>query len=48
MDDIVNISMLLLLRNAWVDLYQAILVRSGYSQVRTRSVNDDFKSSYNV
>lgn len=45
LDDTVNISMLQLLRNALEDLYKAILVGSGCSQLRTRSVKNYFKAA---
>ena len=48
MNDTVNISMVQLLRRALEDFHQAVPVGSGYSRFRTRLLNNDFKSSYNV
>ena len=48
LDDTVNIIILQLWSDVLVDLYQTFPVGPGFSQLITRSVNNDFKGSYNV
>lgn len=47
-DDTVSTVILQLWSNVSADLHQTFLVGPGFSQLITKSVNNDFKSNYNV